>query len=107
MRSERLVRHARRHETTLLLVAAAIFTAAAIQVFSAFVEPSQPPAVAAVELGDPRDIADSKRDPVKRASRLSPRRSSTESLKRAPAVPAAVVSPPVSRGHDRDASPAD
>ena len=50
-----------RNETSLVLVVAVIFTAVAIPVLSGFLEPSQPPAVAAVEIGDPRD-GDAARD---------------------------------------------
>jgi hypothetical protein len=44
-----------RNETSLILVVAVIFSAIAIPVLSGFLEPSQPPAVAAVQIGDPRD----------------------------------------------------
>ena len=44
-----------RNETSLVLVVAVIFSAVAIPVLSGFLEPSQPPAVAAVQIGDPRD----------------------------------------------------
>ena len=44
-----------RNETSLVLVVAVIFSAAAIPVLSGFLEPSQPPAVAAVQIGGPRD----------------------------------------------------
>jgi hypothetical protein len=43
-----------RNETSLVLVVAVIFSAVAIPVLSGFLEPSQPPAVAAVQIGDPR-----------------------------------------------------
>jgi hypothetical protein len=46
-----------RNETSLVLVVAVIFSAVAIPVLSGFLEPSQPPAVAAVQIGDPRDGA--------------------------------------------------
>jgi hypothetical protein len=42
-----------RNETSLVLVVAVIFSAVAIPVLSGFLEPSQPPAVAAVQIGDP------------------------------------------------------
>jgi hypothetical protein len=42
-----------RNETSLVLVVAVIFSGVAIPVLSGFLEPSQPPAVAAVKLGDP------------------------------------------------------
>jgi hypothetical protein len=44
-----------RNETSLVLVVAVTFSAIAIPVLSGFLEPSQPPAVAAVQIGDPRD----------------------------------------------------
>ena len=47
-----------RNETSLVLVVAVIFSAVAIP---GFLEPSQPPAVAAIEIGDPRD-GDAARD---------------------------------------------
>jgi hypothetical protein len=46
-----------RNEASFVLVVAVIFSAVAIPVLSGFLEPSQPPAVAAVEIGDPRDGA--------------------------------------------------
>jgi hypothetical protein len=50
-----------RNETSLVLVVAVIFSAVAIPVLSGFLEPSQPPAVAAIEIGDPRE-GDAARD---------------------------------------------
>jgi hypothetical protein len=50
-----------RNETSLILVVAVIFSAVAIPVLSGFLEPSQPPAVAAIEIGDQRD-GDAARD---------------------------------------------
>jgi hypothetical protein len=49
------VKNPLRNETSLVLVVAVIFSAVAIPVLSGFLEPSQPPAVAAVQIGDPRD----------------------------------------------------
>jgi hypothetical protein len=49
------VRNPVRNETSLIFVVAVIFSAIAIPVLSGFLEPSQPPAVAAVQIGDPRD----------------------------------------------------
>ena len=46
-----------RNETSLVLVVAVIFSAVAIPVLSGFLEPSRPPAVGAVQIGDPRDGA--------------------------------------------------
>jgi hypothetical protein len=44
-----------RNETSLVLVVAVIFSAIAIPALSGFLEPSQPPAVAAVQIGNPMD----------------------------------------------------
>ena len=44
-----------RNETSLVLVIAVIFSGIAIPVLSGFLEPSQPPAVASVQIGDPPD----------------------------------------------------
>jgi hypothetical protein len=46
-----------RNETSLILVVAVIFSAVAIPVLSGFLEPSQPPAVAAVQIGEPPESA--------------------------------------------------
>jgi hypothetical protein len=51
----RLVKNPIRNETSLILVVAVVFSAVAIPVLSGFLEPSQPPAVAAVQIGEPRD----------------------------------------------------
>jgi hypothetical protein len=42
-----------RNETSLVLVVTVVFSAIAIPVLSGFLEPSQPPAVAAVQIGEP------------------------------------------------------
>jgi hypothetical protein len=49
------VRNPIRNEASFVLVVAVIFSAVAIPVLSGFLEPSQPPAVAAVQIEDPRD----------------------------------------------------
>jgi hypothetical protein len=49
------VKHPVRNETSLIFVVAVIFSAIAIPVLSGFLDPSPPPAVAAVQIGDPRD----------------------------------------------------
>jgi hypothetical protein len=46
-----------RNETSLVLVVAVVFSAVAIPVLSGFLEPSQPPAVAAIQIGEPREGA--------------------------------------------------
>jgi hypothetical protein len=51
-----------RNETSLVLVVAVIFSAVAIPVLSGFLEPSQPPAVAVVQIGQPRDAVAAPRD---------------------------------------------
>jgi hypothetical protein len=51
------VRNPIRNEASFVLVVAVIFSAVAIPVLSGFLEPSQPPAVAAVKIGVPRDRA--------------------------------------------------
>jgi hypothetical protein len=42
------------NETALVLLVAALFSAGAIAFLSGFLEPSQPPGVRAVEIGEPR-----------------------------------------------------
>jgi hypothetical protein len=66
-----------RNETSLILVVAVILSAVAIPVLSGFLEPSQPPAVAAVQIGDPRDRDDGAAAPEPR----------TRDTRRAPARP--------------------
>jgi hypothetical protein len=44
-----------RNETSLVLMVAVIFSAIAIPALSGFLEPSQPPAVASVQIGNPHD----------------------------------------------------
>ena len=48
-----------RNETSLVLVVVVIFTAVAIPALSGFLEPSQPPSVGTIQIGDPRDGDDS------------------------------------------------
>jgi hypothetical protein len=82
-----------RNETSLVLVVAVIFTAVAIPVLSGFLEPSQPPAVAAVEIGDPRD-GDAARDggapgkPTERQPAERRRRAPKPAPEPAPSAPA-------------------
>jgi hypothetical protein len=66
-----------RNETSLVLAIAVIFSGVAIPVLSGFLEPSQPPAVAAVQIGDPSDRA-THGDGL-------PRRSQTREIRTAPA----------------------
>jgi hypothetical protein len=101
------VRNPIRNEASFVLVVAVIFSAVAIPVLSGFLEPSQPPAVAAVQIEDPRDRPSrhdgasaresknrlSKTDPVRSERRrpaLSPKRE--RPTRTAPAQPA--PSPP-------------
>jgi hypothetical protein len=51
-----------RYENVALLAMAAIFSVVATVVLSGFLEPSQPPAVAAVQIGEPRENAAAIRD---------------------------------------------
>src|SRR5688572_2825858 len=84
-----LVKNPIRNETSLVLVVAVIFSAVSIPVLSGFLEPSQPPAVAAVEIGDPSD-GDAARDggaPGKRAEG-QPAKRRRSAPKPAPAPPA-------------------
>jgi hypothetical protein len=94
------VRNPIRNETSLVLVVAVIFSAVAIPVLSGFLEPSQPPAVAAVQIGDPRDgasrddgppAAEPQRRKIRPASNRIERREPAKSRARerpAPAQPA-------------------
>jgi hypothetical protein len=52
-----LMKNPIRNETSLVLVVAVVFSAVAIPVLSGFLEPSQPPAVAAIQIGEPREGA--------------------------------------------------
>lgn len=85
-----------RNEASLVLVVAVIFSSVAIPVLSGFLEPSQPPAVAAVEIGDPTaDDASAPqgngdtptRDTADQAS-SGPRERPTQPAEPAPAAPA-------------------
>jgi hypothetical protein len=74
------VRNPIRNEASFVLVVAAVFSAVAIPVLSGFLEPSQPPAVAAVQIGDPRDRPSgedgaSARDSENRLIKTAPARS--------------------------------
>jgi hypothetical protein len=88
-----------RNETSLVLVVAVILSAVAIPVLSGFLEPSQPPAVAAVQIGDPRDRDDGApgpaREPRTEDTRTAParydRRTPSPKRKR-PASPSAAAS---------------
>jgi hypothetical protein len=92
-----------RNETSLVLVVAVIFTAVAIPVLSGFLEPSQPPAVAAVEIEDPRD-GDAARDgsaPGKPTER-QPAKRRRSAPKPAPAPPAPADDAAEDDGGDAD-----
>ena len=88
-----------RNETSLVLVVAVIFSAVAIPVLSGFLEPSQPPAVAAVQIGDPRDDdGDASRDsgaPANEPDTGEPRPADDDQAKRRrPAPRPATPAPP-------------
>jgi hypothetical protein len=77
-----------RNETSLVLVVAVIFSAVAIPVLSGFLEPSQPPAVAAVQIGDPRDGDSDARDEGAPARQSESRESPPDEVeRRQPAAP--------------------
>jgi hypothetical protein len=67
-----VMKKAIRNETSILLVAAAAFTGAAIPVLTGFLEPSQPPAVAAVQIADPREDRGPAREAEDRRGRPHP-----------------------------------
>jgi hypothetical protein len=62
-----------RYENVALLTMAAIFSVVATVVLSGFLEPSQPPAVAAVEIGEPRDGRENARERGERPRGERPR----------------------------------
>jgi hypothetical protein len=66
-----------RNETSLILVVAVIFSAVAIPVLSGFLEPSQPPTVAAIQIGEAPD--------ADRGAERGDRASDTPAKKRPPA----------------------
>jgi hypothetical protein len=70
------MKNAIRNDTSVLLVAAAAFTGAAIPVLSEFLGPSQPPAVAAIQIGIPSEDAGPTPTAVRQAkpTRTEPRR---------------------------------
>jgi hypothetical protein len=108
-----------RYENVALLTMAAIFSIVATVVLSVFLEPSQPPTVAAVEIGDPRespegvrasegvkrdrargDAADRKRRERKQVEAGSPTRPRSTAPSRAPspqpqAAPAPAPAQPI------------
>ena len=95
-----------RNETSLVLVVAVIFSAVAIPVLSGFLEPSQPPAVAAIEIGDPRD-GDAVRDDGAsgEATERTPADSRRTRRRNAPEQPAPAA--PVDDAADDDGGDAD
>jgi hypothetical protein len=83
------VRNPIRNEASFVLVVAVIFSGVAIPVLTGFLEPSQPPAVAAVEIGDPREGAsgrdgDSARESEDRMIKTKPARSERRRPARSP-----------------------
>jgi hypothetical protein len=93
-----------RNETSLVLVVAVIFSAVAIPVLSGFLEPSQPPAVAAVQIGDPRD-GDASRDdgaPATEPDTGEPRPAGDDQAKRRRPAPR-----PVAPAQSAPSAPAD
>jgi hypothetical protein len=76
-----------RNETSLVLVVAVIFSAIAIPVLSGFLEPSQPPAVATVQIGEPGDgaAAGAREDGARAKPRKPDRRPKPETREPRPA----------------------
>jgi hypothetical protein len=99
-----------RNETSLVLVVAVVFSAVAIPVLSGFLEPSQPPAVGAVQIGNPRDGASEavRDDGAPAPSELAPdtrkrRSADDQAQRRRPAPrPADPAQPPPSDDDDED-----
>jgi hypothetical protein len=73
-----------RHENVALLTMAAVFSVVATVVLSGFLEPSQPPAVAAVEIGDPRESQSRAREREERPRRDAGERRRAERQEAAP-----------------------
>lgn len=92
-----------RNETSLVLVVAVIFSAVAIPVLSGFLEPSQPPAVAAVQIGDPSDGDDGA--PATEPDTREPRPADDDQAKRRrPAPRPAAPAPPAKSAPADDAA---
>ena len=92
------MKNAVRNDTSVLLIMAAIFTGAAIPLMSGFLEPSQPPAVAAVEIGEPAANGAGARD-VERKDRKRGRDRDGDRGRRARDRPQPAQSPPASAAH--------
>lgn len=99
------------NETALVLIVAALFSAGAIAVLSGFLEPSQPPGVGAVKIGEPREGAPAADDRGAREGRATPpAREGTR--QKAPSAPRERLtqpapSPPVGDAGEDDAGEAD
>jgi hypothetical protein len=98
------------NETALVLLVAALFSAGAIAFLSGFLEPSQPPGVGAVKIGDPPAAATDDRGA--REGRANPRAPAREGRRqKAPPAPREQVtpapSPPVDDAGEDDGGEAD
>jgi hypothetical protein len=96
------------NETALVLLVAALFSAGAIAFLSGFLEPSQPPGVGAVKIGEPREGALAARED--RATPQAPARE--RQGQQAPSAPREqqtqpAPSPPVDDAGEDDAGEAD
>jgi hypothetical protein len=94
-----------RNETSLVLVVAVIFSAVAIPVLSGFLEPSQPPAVAAIQIGEPDGSGKATRDDGGSAAPREPQRKAKEPKTREPR-PAGDVEAQRRRSAPQPAAPA-
>jgi hypothetical protein len=101
------------NETALVLLVAALFSAGAIAFLSGFLEPSQPPGVGAVKIGEPREgapAADGRGGREDRATSQAPARE--RQGQKAPSAPRErqtqpAPSPPVDDAGEDDAGEAD
>jgi hypothetical protein len=98
------------NETALVLLVAALFSAGAIAFLSGFLEPSQPPGVGAVKIGDPPAAAADDRGA--REGRANPQAPAREGRRqKAPPAPREQVtpapSPPVDDAGEDDGGEAD
>jgi hypothetical protein len=66
------VRKSLPNETALVLLVAALFSAGAIALLSGFLEPSQPPGVGAVKIGEPRNGVPAADDAAAKEQRATP-----------------------------------
>ena len=101
------------NETALVLLVAALFSAGAIAFLSGFLEPSQPPGVGAVKIGEPREGAPASDGRGAREGRAAPQAPAREDRpQKAPSAPRERItqpapSPPVDDAAEDDGGEAD